>query len=295
MVDKKQIFLAIRPKTLMASVGPVLLGLALCINAGFSINKPVALITLICCIFLQISSNLINDYYDAKRGIDTNERIGPTRLANINQAYANVIKNFAVSTMIASLIFGSYLMLIGGVPIIIIGSLALTFAFLYTGGPYPLSYYGLGEILAFLFFGPVAVWGTYYLQTKSFANFDEIILYAYIPGIISACIMSINNLRDRVSDSKTAKRTIAIYLGEKKARSFTVLLALLPNLIVLYFVLEKKQPTYTLIVFLVTLSFFKTWRAILRSPITVTFNNHLASTGKYLFLFCTLYAALIVL
>lgn len=295
MIDKKQILFAIRPKTLMASIGPVILGLSLTASKGYTLNITTALVTLICCIFLQISSNLINDYYDAKRGIDSDDRLGPTRLANINKEYANIIKNFAITTMLTSLLFGIYLMLVGGVPIVVIGFCALLFAFLYTGGPFPLSYYGLGEILAFIFFGPVAVWGTFYLQTKTFQFADEIFLYGYIPGIISACIMSINNLRDRLSDSKTTKRTMAIFLGEKKARSFTVMLALLPNLIILYFVLEKKQPPLTLLTFITTLLFYKTWKSILYKPITEEFNMHLASTGKYLFIFCALYSILISL
>lgn len=290
-----QILSATRPKTLMASVGPVTLGISLAVSHNHKLNILIALITLICAIFLQISSNLINDYFDAIKGIDGVDRIGPKRLAHTSKTWATKIKIASISTMLISFFLGCLLMYYAGTPIIIIGLCSLLFAFLYTGGPAPLSYYGLGEVLAFIFFGPIAVWGTYFLQTKSFMHADQVILYGYLPGLISACIMSINNLRDLKSDSKTRKKTVAIFLGEKKARVFTLILATTPLVLIFILILIGQQKWFTILAGLVFFIFSKTWISILKEPIGPNFNNHLASTGKYLFLFCTTYSILILL
>lgn len=288
----KSLLSATRPKTLMASVGPVVLGLSLAYVASKNVDILTALVTLTCSILLQISSNLINDYYDGIRGIDNLSRIGPERLSNKSYQSAKAIKKFAILTLFLAFVFGLYLMYAGGLPIVIIGLSSLLFAYLYTGGPLPLSYMALGEFLAFLFFGPVAVWGTYYLQTKdlNYINFSTIAIYGALPGFISAAIMSINNLRDFDSDSKTKKKTIALFLGKSRSRLLTFCLVLLPNILVVLLVLNDTQRVITFIGLVPFFIFLKTWKSILKDKVDQKFNLHLANTGKYLFLFCLFYS-----
>jgi 1,4-dihydroxy-2-naphthoate polyprenyltransferase len=271
--------MAARPKTLFASLSPVLLGLAL--SALPQINLKVALITICCALLLQVMSNLVNDYYDGIKGIDDGKRLGPKRAVASGALSPEKVKKATTLVSFIALMLGLYLMYIGGTPIIIVGLCSLLFAFLYTGGPLPLSHYGLGELLALIFFGPVAVAGTTYLQTQTFSTTN--ILIGFGPGLISSAVMAINNLRDRENDQQNGKFTLAVFLGEKKAR-----------LLVLFFVLASALPLalfprplwsfslYGLFFFL----FRKTWSSILFGPINKNLNGCLANTAKFLFLYC---------
>lgn len=275
---------AARPKTLPASIGPVLLSWSLVHYLKFELDVSVAIITLICAILLQISSNLINDYYDGIKGIDGEKRLGPVRYTHDNPMIAKFIKKAFISTLLLSLILGIYLMFKGGLIIVIIGLASLLFCFLYTGGPFPLSYYALGEVLALIFFGPVAVFGSFYLHTKLLLPW--VMMIGFIPGFIAAAIMSINNLRDIESDSKTSKKTIAIFLGVKNARRFSVILAFMPIILIFTDVYVGNTPNVALLVILIFLNHFKTWFSLLNDSITEEFNLHLAKCGKYLFMVC---------
>ncbi|EQC44400.1 1,4-dihydroxy-2-naphthoate polyprenyltransferase [Bacteriovorax sp. Seq25_V] len=289
----KKLLSASRPKTLPASIGPVAMGLAIAYSHIGEINTLVAILTLLCAMFLQVSTNLINDYYDGVRGIDGEDRIGPTRETATGGLSKETVKKSFITTLLISFIIGIYLMCVGGPTIIAIGLSSILFAFIYTGGPLPLAYYGLGEILAFIFFGPVAVYGTYFLQTNQF-HYAPIVM-GCAPGLISAAIMAINNLRDIKSDSKTTKITLAILLGEKKARALVLIFVLLSSFVpfvdILYF---SKKSTVIITSFTMYL-FFKTWKAIAKDFIDEKFNNYLASTGKYLFLYGLVYAITLTL
>ncbi len=280
MSNIKNYILAARPKTLPASIGPVILATSIAFYNGAQINLSILVVTLLCALMLQIASNYINDYYDYKSGIDNAKRLGPKRVTASGLIAPKDVKKAFIICLFLAFILGLYLMYIGGLPIVIIGLSSIIFAYLYTGGPLPLSHIYLGEVLAFIFFGPVAVLGAYFLQTNSH---DQTALMAGISlGFISAALMSINNLRDIHTDKLTTKKTLAIFLGENKARVFTIILIIFSLALPIFMLNENKL---FLIVFITPFFFFKSWRAILTNKIDQDFNNHLANCGKYLLIF----------
>ncbi|MCP4913370.1 MAG: 1,4-dihydroxy-2-naphthoate octaprenyltransferase [Oligoflexia bacterium] len=281
--------LAIRPKTLFASLGPVILGLAIVYNEFQQINISLALLTALCALLLQASSNLINDYYDGVDGKDSDERLGPLRVTSSGLIPAAQVKKAFILTLLVSFLIGSILMIHGGIPIIVIGLSSLFFAWAYTGGPFPLSRLGLGEIAAFIFFGPIPVWGTYFLQSK--VHHDLPILFGFVPGFISAALMAVNNLRDRKEDKANGKKTIATILTEMGARYLVINFILLSAF---FLPLVTREPK-SLIVILPALLFFKNWKKVLSAPIDRDLNNVLANTGKYLFLQCLVHSIVILL
>jgi 1,4-dihydroxy-2-naphthoate octaprenyltransferase len=280
--------LATRPKTLTASIGPVILGSSIALYNKDSIDYFLFVIILINAVLLQIGTNLVNDYYDSERGIDGEDRLGPKRVTQAGLIDSKKVKTAFISVFIIAFLLGIYLMVIGGTPIIITGVLSIFFAYAYTGGPIPLSYIGLGEILALVFFGPVPVWGTYFLLTGEHSLAP--VIAGLGPGFIAATLMSINNLRDIKSDSKTSKKTIAVLIGEKNARLMTILLVVFSSFVpFLYSSMYLSK--WVILATLTTYPFTKTWMHISKAPISEELNNCLANTGKYLLLFCLVFSA----
>lgn len=272
--------IAARPKTLFASMAPVLLGLSLVSN---NLNFPVAIITLLCALLLQVATNYVNDYFDGVRGLDDEDRLGPQRAIQAGLITPKKLLKGIYFVYLLSLLLGIFLMMDGGTPIILIGTSSLIFAFIYTGGPLPLSHYGLGEVFAFIFFGPVAVWGTWFLQTHEL-NFWPIYV-GMIPGFFSAAIMAINNLRDRSNDGPKGKLTLAVFFSEKVARTLPILfvtMALLTTIAWSY----HSQNYYLLLSFLILPIYIGSTRKILSGTVDHKLNDELANTGKLLFLFC---------
>ena len=281
----KNWLLAIRPKTLLASIAPVTLGFSIAYIEKNSINIPTALVTMLCALALQIASNLANDYLDAVKGVDNESRLGPIRVTSSGLISLSKMKNALIMALALAFFMGIYLMIVGGPFIIFIGLLSLYFAYGYTGGPFPLSYNGLGEAAAFIFFGPVAVVGTSYLQTKNFSTLS--LITGTGPGFISACILAINNLRDIVSDTETNKKTLAVNFGEGFQRKFcitTIALSVITSLYLLIFYQFKWIFPVIILPFL----FYKTWLQILFSPIDAKLNLALAKTAQYNLLYCLL-------
>jgi 1,4-dihydroxy-2-naphthoate octaprenyltransferase len=290
----KSLILASRPKTLFASAGPVLLGLALAYRLDEKFNALTAIITMLCAVLLQVSTNLVNDYYDGVRGIDDENRLGPKRMTSTGELKSSMVKNAFIATFAISFLLGIVLMATAGLPIIVIGILSIIFAYAYTGGPLPLSYYAMGEVLALIFFGPVAVWGTYYIQVLDLNSHNDIVILAGLaPGFISAAIMAINNLRDRETDIKTRKKTLAILAGPQGARALPIVFVLLATFVPIIHVSAFKEDGRVMIATFMSYFFFKTWNAIAREPISANFNIHLANTGKFLFIFCFTYAVML--
>ncbi len=284
--------LAARPKTLPAALSPIILALGYCLHLDLKIDYETAGITLFCTLLLQISSNFINDYYDGINGVDTIDRLGPTRVTSAGLLPPQAIKMGFIATLGLAFLLGFHLMNVGGLPIVIIGISSIFFAWAYTGGPLPLSKKGLGEIAALIFFGPVAVWGTVWLQNPKGIDLVPIYL-GFGPGLISAGILAINNLRDINSDSKTDKKTIAVLLGESFARKFTFTLITLSLFVPIYFSIIHKS-IFFLLPIIIFFLFFRNWKTILCDPISRKLNQTLANTGKYLLFYClTLSFALI--
>jgi 1,4-dihydroxy-2-naphthoate octaprenyltransferase len=278
----KNWIIAVRPKTLFASLSPVLLGLSLAFHNQHKLNLLVAFLTLACTICLQIASNLANDYLDFLRGIDNVERTGPVRATQAKLIPARQMKMALILTLTAAFLMGIYLMIVGGLPIIIIGLLSLYFAYGYTGGPFPLSYNALGELAAFIFFGPIAVLGSFYLQTH-FTNIHGFLL-GIGAGSIAATILAINNLRDMKSDSLTKKKTIALLFGEIFQRRLCLVLITVSVLVICLHSLILGN-LLAMASLLVPLLFYSNWKYIFNGKINETLNLTLAKTAQYLFLY----------
>jgi 1,4-dihydroxy-2-naphthoate octaprenyltransferase len=229
--------LAIRPKTLPASISPVLVGTAIAISDKDFKGLP-ALAALMGSLLLQIGVNLANDYFDFRKRVDTPDRIGPTRVTQSGLIPPEHVKAAMVFTFGVVSLVGLYLTLISGWPIMAAGIASILAALAYSGGPYPLGSYGLGDLLVFCFFGIVAVCGTYYVQAL---HLNHLTVFVSLPiGFLITAILVVNNLRDMVTDRKAGKRTLAVILGQRGARiEYVTLLACGYLMPVLLFFVEQ--------------------------------------------------------
>ena len=216
MATPKSWVLASRPRTLPAATVPVIVGSA----AAFADNRFSLLpasAALAGALLIQIGANFANDVFDFKKGADTEERLGPTRttqagLITPKEMYWGMCAVFGLA-----IIVGLYLLAVGGWPIVAIGVASILSALAYTGGPYPLGYHGLGDVFVFVFFGLVAVCGTYYVESLRLA---PVAWLAALPvGFLAVAILVVNNLRDISTDTKAGKRTLAVRLGRKGAEA----------------------------------------------------------------------------
>jgi len=215
--------LGARPRTLPAAIAPVVVASAL---AGPDFNWFRAALVLKVGVWLQIGVNYANDYSDGVKGTDEN-RIGPTRLVASGLASAKAVKNAAFISFAIASIAGLWLSLLSSPLLILIGILAIAAAWGYTGGKNPYGYSGLGEVSVFTFFGLVATMGTYYTQTEKFTALSFIV--AIPMGALSCAILAVNNIRDRAQDELVGKRTLAVRLGDTKARRMFVTLLVLAH------------------------------------------------------------------
>ena len=220
-----------RPKTLIASVSPVLLGTVIALNAG-AFRILVFLATLIFALCVQIGTNFANDYIDFLRGADTKERMGPRRIVQSGLVSVRTMRKATFGIFTLAGMLGLYLMHIGGWHIGALALLAILFGYLYTGGPYPLGYLGLGDLFVLIFFGPVATAGTTYLQTGTLSSIA--IIAGFAPGLLSTAIIAMNNLRDIDQDRKADKKTLPVRFGKTFGKWETTLCLILPCLIPLY-------------------------------------------------------------
>lgn len=213
-LKKLQYFLmAARPQTLPVGICPILMGIYL---VKTPLNFSLLGITLLCVLCIQIGTNIANDYFDFKKGADTKERLGPIRVTQAGLISPSHMKQAMVVIFSIAAILGLYLCLKGGLLILIIGIISIFCGIFYTAGPFAISYLGLGDLFAFLFFGPVATAGTYFLQTQTW-SLDSWIL-GISPGLFSAAVLAVNNLRDQKEDEKTGKKTLAVRLGARAVR-----------------------------------------------------------------------------
>jgi 1,4-dihydroxy-2-naphthoate octaprenyltransferase len=210
--------LAIRPRTLPAAVAPVLVGLGVTVGSGVALQVAAAAGCLAVALLLQVVANLANDLSDFRKGADTPDRQGPVRVAAAGLVTPRQLEVvIAIVIGLAGLV-GMGLVAIGGPGLLVVGVLAVLAALLYTGGPLPYGYRGLGDLFVFLFFGLVAVVGTAYLQAGSIAI--PLAWAAAIPvGALVTAILVVNNLRDRPTDAAAGKRTLAVTYGDRFAQA----------------------------------------------------------------------------
>jgi 1,4-dihydroxy-2-naphthoate octaprenyltransferase len=217
--------LAARPRTLPAAVAPVLVGTALGVNERGELRPLAFVAALVGSVFIQIGTNLANDYSDARRGADTEDRLGPVR---VTAGGLLPPRRVLVGTYVAfgvAVAAGLYLAAVAGWQLLVVGAASIAAGVLYTGGPRPYGYAGLGELFVFLFFGVVAVNGSYYVQTEEL-GWEAFVLSLPV-GLLAAAILVVNNVRDIDTDRRAGKRTLAVKLGrERTRRLFAAMLAL---------------------------------------------------------------------
>lgn len=212
----KPLLMATRPKTLPAAIVPVWAGCVLAWKLTGRFDLLLALCTVGGAIFIQIATNLFNDAIDAAKGADTERRTGPQRVTASGLLSRRAVMTGGGVFLLLAFACGIVLYQAAGWPIIAIGVPSLYLAYGYTGGPFPLAYRGMGELFVVAFFGLVAVTGTVFVQTLQWRS--EALLLGGQIGLLSAVLISINNLRDREEDSTTGKRTLAVRGGPKIAR-----------------------------------------------------------------------------
>jgi len=201
---------AARPKTLPAAVVPVAVGTA-CASAVGHVAWGPALAALGGAIAIQIGTNFANDVFDAERGADGPDRIGPVRAVSAGLISAAAMKRAMIAAFAIATAFGIYLAAVGGWPVVAIGIAAIVSGIAYTGGPWPIGYHGLGDVFVFGFFGLVAVCGTVFVQI---ASVPALAVWVSLPiGALATAILVVNNLRDRATDTRAGKRTLAVRLG----------------------------------------------------------------------------------
>jgi 1,4-dihydroxy-2-naphthoate octaprenyltransferase len=207
--------LAARPPTLTAAAAPVVVGTAVALRDRVFEPAP-AIAALVAALSLQVAANLANDLADFRRGADTGERLGPPRvtqqgLLSERQVFVGATVSFSFAALV-----GLYLIAVGGWPVIAIGVASILAAITYTGGPWPFGYHGLGELFVFIFFGVVAVTGTYFVQA---GHVSDAAVAASVPvGLTVTAILVVNNVRDIETDRAAGKNTLAVYLGRRAAR-----------------------------------------------------------------------------
>ncbi|MDG5759414.1 1,4-dihydroxy-2-naphthoate polyprenyltransferase [Natronococcus sp. A-GB1] len=297
--------MAARPQTLPAAAAPVIVGVGIAIHEGVFAPLP-ALMAFVGAALIQIGTNFANDYYDAIKGADTEDREGFTRVTQSGLIPAERVKLATIVTFGLAILSGTYLVYVGGVPILVIGLVSVLCGWAYTGGPYPLGYHGLGDLFVFVFFGLVAVVGTFYVQAaaqlepfittlpEGTVTREAILASLPIAGLSTAIIV-VNNVRDRETDAETGKRTLAVRLGYRWSRLEYLALLGLAYLVPLWFWLgEGFDPA--VLVPLVTLPYAAMiGRTMLTRTDGEALNPALEQTGKLLALYAVLFAGGLVL
>jgi 1,4-dihydroxy-2-naphthoate octaprenyltransferase len=208
--------MAARPRTLPAAIAPVLVGTAL---AGFAhVFHPLRFVAaLLGALFIQVGTNLSNDYSDARRGADAEDRLGPVRVTAGGLVPPRQVLIATYVSFGLAVLFGIYLIAVAGWELLLVGAASILAGVAYTGGPKPYGYEGLGEVFVFLFFGVVAVVGSFFVQVKTLHW--EAFALAVPVGLLAAGILVVNNVRDIDSDRRAGKRTLAVKLGRERTRT----------------------------------------------------------------------------
>ncbi len=222
--------LASRPKTLSAAIVPVLVGSALAADEPPGVSCWVFACALLGAVFIQIATNFINDALDFKKGTDTGERLGPLRVTQAGLLSAEAVMRGAWLCLFLAALCGIPLLYRCGWPMLVVGVASIAAAYVYTGGPYPLAYHGLGEVFVIAFFGFVAVGGTFYAHSLQLTR--SALLAGFAVGSLATVLLVINNLRDVDGDRRNNKRTTVVRFGERFARIEIAFLALAPFAVV---------------------------------------------------------------
>jgi 1,4-dihydroxy-2-naphthoate octaprenyltransferase len=280
--------MAARPRTLPAAVAPVLVGTAL---AGYEqIFHPLRFVAaLLGAVLIQVGTNLSNDYSDARRGADADDRLGPVRvtaggLVPPKQVLVATYMSFGLAVLV-----GVYLVVVAGWQLLLVGLASILAGVAYTGGPRPYGYEGLGELFVFLFFGVVAVAGSYFVQVKHLQW--EAFALAVPVGLLAAAILVVNNVRDIDSDRRAGKRTLAVRLGRERTRIlFGVVVYLAYLLAPVTWVFGPLKP-WVLLPWITVILAAGAVRVVRNQTDGPSLNQALAQTGMLQLAFCMLLSA----
>ena len=275
--------MAARLRTLPAAIAPVLVGTSLARTEGtFRAGAFVA--ALLGAIFIQVGTNLSNDYSDARRGADTEDRLGPVRVTAGGLVPPRQVLIATYVTFGLAVVCGAYLVYVAGPALLAIGAASILAGVLYTGGPRPYGYEGLGEVFVFLFFGIVAVTGSYFVQVESLEW--EAFALAVPVGLLAAAILVVNNVRDIDTDRRAGKLTLAMRLGRQRARTLYSLMLLVAYVVLIAVVFPLSAWVLLPVVTLpLAARLARTVRAHVDGP---TLNAALAQTGMLQLVFCVL-------
>ena len=280
--------MAARVRTLPAAIAPVLVGTAL---AGFlHVFHPLRFIAaLIGAIFIQVGTNLSNDYSDARRGADSEDRLGPVRvtaggLVPPKQVLVATYMSFAVAVLA-----GIYLIAVAGWELLLVGAASILAGVLYTGGPRPYGYEGLGEVFVFLFFGIVAVAGSFFVQVTHL-NWEAFALAVPV-GLLAAAILVVNNVRDIDSDRRAGKRTLAVRLGRDRTRTLYAAIVYLAYLLAPVTWIFGPLRAWVMLAWLTLPLAARVVRAVRNRTDGPSLNQALAQTGMLQLSFCVLLSA----
>lgn len=283
--------LAIRPKTLPAALAPVLVGTAVAYRVG-GLHWGAAVAAMLGALLLQVASNLANDVFDYEQGKDTADRLGPVRVVQSKLLTAKEVRAGLTFVIVCSCLVGSYLIGKAGWPVVVLGLASILAALAYTAGPYPLGYHGLGDLFVFVFFGPVAVIGTQYVQCE-WVSVEAV--WASIPmGLLTTNILVVNNLRDRAEDGRTGKRTLAVRFGKHFAMYQALGCLVLSYLFTISFCWFSTRP-WPLLLPALTLPMARRWYLALGTTEGRAMNELLARAAKLLIVFALLFSVALVL
>jgi 1,4-dihydroxy-2-naphthoate octaprenyltransferase len=280
--------MAARVRTLPAAVAPVLVGtsLAQALDDEFHWLRFVA--ALLGALFIQVGTNLSNDYSDARRGADTEDRLGPVRvtaggLVPPRQVLIATYVSFGVAVLC-----GVYLVTVAGWELLLVGAASILAGVLYTGGPRPYGYEGLGEVFVFLFFGVVAVTGTFYAQVKGHHLPWEAFALAVPVGLLASAVLVVNNVRDMDTDRRAGKKTLAVRLGRERTRWLYAGLVYVAYLLAPVTWLFGPFKAWLLLAWLSLPLAVPLVRIVRNRTDGASLNEALAGTGRLQFVYCVL-------
>jgi len=281
--------MAARLRTLPAAIAPVLVGTALAYTLEDVFRPGAFVAAMLGSILIQIGTNLSNDYSDARRGADAEDRLGPVRVTAGGLVPPTQVLKATYITFGLAALCGVYLVSVAGIELLFVGIASIAAGVLYTGGPRPYGYEGLGEIFVFLFFGIVAVAGSTFAQTESWPW--EAFVLAVPVGLLAAAILVVNNVRDLDGDKRAGKRTLAVRLGRERGRTLYALMVYVAYLVAPLPWLLGSLSAWLLLVWLTLPPAVVLVRTVRRHADGPTLNEALARTGLLQLAFCLLLSA----
>ncbi len=279
--------LASRPKTLFAALAPVLIGSAMAAGAGLA-HVPSAILCALGAMFIQIGTNFHNDVADYEKGVDSAGRAGPVRATAAGLVTPAQMKRATVAAFGLAVLSGAYLMWRGGWPIVLIGALSILFGVLYTAGRFSLSGLGIADLFVLVFFGPVAVGGTYYVQALTLP--PEVVVAGLAPGLLSVAILMVNNVRDVEEDAAAGRRTLVVRTGRAGGTWMYLVCILLAAAVPLALALRSPAHRWILLTLVALPVLLAEWRVMRSTSDGVRLNATLARTAQVLMAYSLLFS-----